>query len=170
MEKIIKAVDETISDLQHVFNAFEASQINVIPFEGSWTAGQLAMHMVLSNGGFAEVINGQVDETSRPVDKNVEQIKNIFLDFSLKMNAPEMICPQQKDYNQQKLFNQLEGIKETLTRAADQLDLSKTCKSFELPSLGFLTRLEALYFVIYHTKRHTHQLKNILERVNSSAN
>jgi uncharacterized damage-inducible protein DinB len=170
MEKVLKDVDETISDLQDVFNAFEASQINIVPFEGSWTAGQLAMHMVLSNGGFAEVINGQVDETSRPVDKNIEQIKSILLDSNVKMNSPEMIYPKLKDYDQDKLLNQLEGIKKALVKAADQLDLTKTCVAFELPSLGFLTRLEAFYFVIYHTRRHTNQLKNILEQVKSSAN
>jgi len=167
MESVIKEADQTLTNLHNVFSAFKENQINKVPFKGSWSAGQLAMHMILSNGGFAEIINGSIDETSRPADKMVERIKQDFLNFDVKMDAPEDICPALKDYDQTRLLSKLEVIKKNITDAADQLDLTKTCKAFELPGYGYLTRLEAIYFIIYHTKRHTHQLKNILMHVNA---
>jgi hypothetical protein len=58
-------------------------------------------------------------------------------------------------------MNSLEEIKATIDHAIQTLELSRTCLAFEIPVYGFLTRTEAIYFVIYHTQRHIQQLKNI---------
>jgi hypothetical protein len=47
-----------------------------------------------------------------------------------------------------------------------ELDLSKTCQGFQLPGSAAFTRAEWIWFAIYHTQRHTRQLKNILEVIN----
>ena len=41
------------------------------------------------------------------------------------------------------------------------LDLSATCLDFEMPGIGALTRLEWLWFYVWHTQRHLRQVKNI---------
>ena len=81
------------------------------------------------------------------------------------MNSPDFIRPEKKNYDKDGLLAALSGIKADITTSAATLDLSQTCLSFELPVLGFLTRLEAVTFVICHTRRHTHQLKNIYSKL-----
>jgi hypothetical protein len=168
MEKIIREADETLSALEYEFSRFDSPQINEVPFEGSWTAGQLAEHLVLSNSGFLEVINGPVAETDKPADLMVKEIRKDFLNFNVNYNSPKEIYPEDRTYNQPELLKSLKQIREGISDAITGLDLTKTCTAYELPGYGFLTRLEAIYFVIYHTQRHVHQLKNIYNELDSN--
>jgi hypothetical protein len=121
--------------------------------------------MVLADGGFAEMISGPVIETQRKVDEMISKIKSIFLNFDSKLSSPDFVIPQLIDYEKEELIDSLTKIKISINKSLETLDLTKTCTAFELPVLGFLTRLEATYFVIYHTQRHVHQLKRIHQKV-----
>lgn len=168
MEKVFKEAEGTLSALENLFSNFSAKQVNEVPFAGSWTAGQLANHLIIANGGFVEVINGPTTETSKPADIMVESIKNDFLNFNIKFDSPEFIYPENRDYNQEELLIKLKQIRNHVAEVITKLDLTKTCTAFELPVYGFLTRLEAIYFIIYHTQRHTQQLKNIYSRLDTA--
>nr|WP_199157948.1 DinB family protein [Pedobacter sp. ASV2] len=165
MEKVSKEVNEALTALQTLFSNFNDHQFNVIPFDGSWTAGQIAKHMVLVNGGFMDMINGPVAETSRPADQIVPQIKADFENFNIRMEAPDIIVPPFKDYDKQRLMEKLDQIRQGIIQAVDKLDLTKTTTAWELPGYGYLTRLEAAYFVAYHAKRHNRQLTNIYNKL-----
>ena len=158
-------LDNTLTELIQLFSSIEQEQVNIIPFEGSWTAAQLAQHTIMSNSGFAEMINGPVKETQRKPDELVEKIKSDFLDFTIKMKSPDFVKPPMAYYKKEDLLNSLKNIKENIHHAIETTDLTKTCVTFELPGLGFLTRLEAAHFVLYHTQRHIHQLKNIFRKL-----
>ncbi|TCD26191.1 DinB family protein [Pedobacter psychrodurus] len=168
MEKIIKEANETLSALENTLSKFNTAHVNAVPFKGSWTAGQLAEHMILSNSGFLQVINGPVTETDKPADLMVKEIRKDFLNFNVKYDSPKEIYPEDRTYNQPELLKSLKEIREGISNAVTGLDLTKTCTAYELPGYGFLTRLEAIYFVIYHTQRHVHQLKNIYNELDSN--
>ncbi|QPH39531.1 DinB family protein [Pedobacter endophyticus] len=161
MEKINREMGQSLLALENLLTKVDPTDINKIPFEGSWTAGELVQHLILSNGGFVEVVNGSATETSRPADMKISEIRDIFLNFGVKFDSPEFICPEKKDYDKLLQLNELRRIRAELGKAIQTLDLTKTCNSFELPGMGYLTRMEAMYFVLYHTQRHTRQLENI---------
>jgi hypothetical protein len=121
--------------------------------------------MVMSNSGFADLLKGPVKDTERAPDAAVEGIKSAFLNFDIKMQTPDFMRPEKKNYDKDGLLEALSGIKADIITSAATLDLSKTCLSFELPVLGYVTRLEAVSFVICHTQRHIHQLKNIYTKL-----
>ena len=160
-QQLQKEVSKTLANLIEVLSSIDEKKINVIPFQDSWTAGELAQHMIMSNSGFDELMNGPVKETERNPDELIERIKTAFLDFSHKMQSPDFVVPPKRDYNKHDLLHSLEHIRQRLGKTLEESDLAKTCVAFEIPVLGYLTRLEAAHFVLYHTKRHTHQLKNI---------
>lgn len=168
MEKVINEAEGTLSALENLFSNFNAKQVNEVPFADSWTAGQLANHLIMANGGFVEVINGPTTETSKPADIMVERIKGDFLNFNIKFDSPEFIYPENKDYDRAELLAKLKQIRSNVSDVLTKLDLTKTCTAFELPVYGFLTRLEAIYFIIYHTQRHTQQLKNIYSKLDKA--
>ena len=156
-----KEVSKSLTGLIEVLSLIDEKKINVIPFEGSWTAGQVAQHMIMSNSGFDELMNGPVKETERNPDQMIEGIKTAFLDFSHKMQSPDFVLPPKMDYNKHDLLQSLKNIRQRLVNTLEGSDLTKTCVGFQVPVLGYLTRLEAAHFVLYHTKRHIHQLKKI---------
>ena len=169
-QQLQKEVSNALADLVQIFSSIDEKEINIVPFEGSWTAGQLAQHIIMSNSGFDELMNGPVKDTERKSDEFIEGIRTAFLDFSHKMQSPDFVLPPKIDYKKHELLQSLNNIRDRLDRTLEGLDLTKTCTGFKIPVLGYLTRLEAAHFVLYHTKRHTHQLKNIAGKLASVNN
>ena len=44
-KETLRDFENTNVELLQLFSSFNQEQINVVPFEGSWTAGQLAEHL-----------------------------------------------------------------------------------------------------------------------------
>ena len=100
----------------------------------------------------------------REPDEMIDKIKADFLNFEKEMKSPDFIVPEDEVYNKKELIDSLEKIKTEISKTAQNSDLTKICLSFEFPVLGHLTGLETLSFVIYHTQRHVHQLKKIINK------
>jgi DinB superfamily len=164
---LITSIKQTMEELQKVFSSFSQQQIDKIPFAGSWTAGQVAEHINKSIGNLPEFFNSNTVPTSdRPFDANVSTLQHIFLDFSTKMQSPEFILPQANHHDKEAMLESFSILKEQMINAAETLDTTLTCKNFEMPGIGFLTRFEWLHFFVVHTQRHTYQLKNIYAILN----
>jgi len=160
MGTILLDTDQTFTELIKTVLLFDEDQLNAIPFEGSWTAGQIVQHLILANSGFMEVMQGPVKEPEREPDQLAGKIRKDFLNFEVKMESPEFILPLAISYSKSRQLGTLENIKSKLQHLISTMELDRVCLTFELPGYGFLTRFEAVYFVNYHTQRHTHQLKN----------
>jgi len=158
---IFTEIDNVLADMIKTLSLFSEDEINTIPFEGSWTPGQVAQHIIMSDSGFANLLNGPVKDTDRQPDEHVEQLKAIFLNFDIKMKSPDFILPPAIDYKKEELLANLGEIKNQLSQFDQTNDMTKTCLGMELPTMGYLTRWEAATFIIVHTKRHVHQLGNI---------
>ncbi|MGY0037967.1 DinB family protein [Pedobacter sp. NJ-S-72] len=165
METILIDIEETFTNLIKTVSLFDEEQLNDIPFEGSWTAGQVVQHLIISNSGFIEVMQGPVKEAERKPDQLVAEIRKDFLNFDIKMESPEFVLPLPISYSKSRQLGTLENIKSSLLHLIETMELDKLCLTFELPGYGFLTRVEAVYFVNYHTQRHTHQLNNIYQHL-----
>ena len=154
---IAEAKDEFLIALDR----FDQGNINTAPFEGSWTGGQVGEHLLKSAGVVEAMYGRTAPTTGRPPDEKVPMLR-IFLDFSIKMKSPDFILPSDGFHARQALIDQLQKDWERLGVAVETLDLSETCLDFEMPNVGHLTRLEWVSFYVFHTKRHLHQLRNIL--------
>lgn len=170
MNTLQKDVDEALNELIQGLSSIDSQKINVVPFEGSWTAGQLAQHMIMANSGFVDTMNGPVEETKRRPDEFVENIRSIFLDFTTKLTSPDFIRPPKIAYEKNELLASLTNIRNRLFQTMETSDLTKTCVSFKVPVLGYLTRFESAHFVLYHTQRHIHQLKKISRKLETNSN
>jgi DinB superfamily len=165
---LITSIKQTMEELQKVFSSFTQQQIDKVPFEGSWTAGQVSEHIIKSIGNLPEFFNSNTVPTNeRPFDAHVATLQHIFLDFNTKMQSPEFILPQATHHDKEAMLESFSSLKEQMINAAETSDITLTCKNFEMPGIGFLTRFEWLNFFVVHTQRHTHQVKNIYTALNS---
>ncbi len=143
---------------------FTPDELNEVPFPGSWTAGQVGDHLYRSYA-VIRTLTGNVVPTTRPIDEKISMIRDIFLDFNIKMESPVGILPSTGFIDKDLL---LHGIKERTSRFKELIyneDLSLICTDYAIPEYGPFTRLEWLYFTIFHTKRHLNQLQEIKEKV-----
>lgn len=154
-------------ELQQVLSSFSPEQINTIPFEGSWTAGQVAEHVLKSVSGTLQNVQSEVSPTKRNPTEYAVLLNDTFLNFNLKFSSPDFILPTDGPKNKEALLGSLADAMARLEKAARTEDLSATCTAFEMPTMGPLTRIEWLTFANAHTLRHIHQLKNIKQAFNN---
>jgi hypothetical protein len=87
------------------------------------------------------------------------------LDFDSKLSSPAFIIPAEKNYDKDFIISRFLLIRAKIAEAAEKSDLTMTCMSFPFPGIGELTRFEILDFIDVHTRRHTYQLQNILDKI-----
>jgi hypothetical protein len=166
-KEIAPEIETVTNELVQVISSFTGEQINTVPFEGSWTPGQVVDHLMKSAERLTKNIYGATIGTERKPDEKIEIIASIFLNFSSKLNSPDFIIPEKMDHDKKKLIDRVITTMAKVAEGAKTLQLSETCLDFELPRLGKLTRLEWSYFILYHTQRHIRQLKNIYQKLNN---
>jgi len=166
-EQLKKDIKVTNDNLINAVSLFSEEEFNKTPMEGSWTGGQVADHIAISDSGTTKIMTAETAKTERDPEKNIEMLKDLMLNFDSKMKNPEFNTPSDGPHDKEKLIAQLKENEKAQLEVIESKDLTETCTSFPLPSLGVLTRIEWLYFNIYHKQRHTHQLnkiKNILDK------
>jgi len=167
-KEVLSHFDTTMQDLLASLVTFQQDAFNIKPSENRWSAAQVAEHLLKSYQTVSDTLKGPHADTDRYYNENTEQIKNIFLDFDNKLQSPEFIIPEEMLYDQAALLNLLRNTLSDIRSAFLKTDITKTCTFFTLPVLGHLTCLEWMYFIIYHTQRHIHQIKNIKESLRTA--
>jgi hypothetical protein len=163
--ELLQEFDEVGDQLLQLLSPLEEEQLNQVPFHGSWTAGQVGDHLYKSYE-ILHILHGHVEECNRPADQKLPPLKKAFEDFSIKMNAPEEVLPREEYLKKEDLLAALRKSLDQQREALLTTDLTKLCLEFAIPGNGHFTRLEWLGFNVIHTRRHLHQLKNIIEIVN----
>lgn len=73
-------IENVYHNLNEALSQFTEKELNTIPFEGSWTAGQVAEHITKSNQGILlQLLNGKAKLTNRPYDEQVEVVQGTFV-------------------------------------------------------------------------------------------
>ena len=159
-ENTFNEFHETTSQLLSLLNSLSEEQLNIQPKEG-WSAGQFGGHL-LKSYAFIETVKGKTKKTERPIDQKLERIKILFSDTSIKMDAPKAILPSKERTVKKDLIKGLEDRIEQIKKVIQTKDLALTCIDFSIAEYGEFTRYEWIWFNIYHTKRHIHQLENMI--------
>ena len=145
-----------------IVSGLNQEEINTVPFLGSWTAAQVTEHLCKSDNAMIKALNGPVYPTNRPPDAGVNSLRDTFLDFSTKLPSPDFIIPSATTHEKDSLMEAFTTGREQIGNAIKSLDLTTSC---QMPIFGEPTRLELIYFVIFHTQRHTNQVKRISEKL-----
>ena len=158
--KIKEDLDVTFDELFSTIDKFDQDRFNKAPSVGGWNAGEVCEHLVKSN--VTSLLYGNLEETDREKDEKVPELEQIFMDFSAKYPNPEFNTPEKSQHDINEMKEALKKIHEDAVKAADERDLTKICTDMELPGSGQMTGFEWLYFMLFHYKRHTNQINNIL--------
>lgn len=159
---LLNGIDRASTDLINIIDSLSDEQLNKIPFEGSWTAGQLGDH-VYKFYSVGQVLNGTAKDTERDPREKIPMLKETFLNFELKMKSPDFIVPVETFINGEDLVNSLKQKAEEVKNLVQTKDLTKTFVDFSVPGEVPFTGFEWLYFILFHTQRHLDQLKNIVK-------
>lgn len=160
-ETLQKNIIETFRELKETVILFSQEEINLVTYKGSWTAGQVVQHIIIACSGYPELFAGHKEQTNRKPDENIKELETVFLNFDVKMDAPDFLKPKIIDYNKNSLSLSLLKIESDLLNAADKYNLTLTCLDFQLPNSGKFTIYEWISFALIHIQRHIKQLNDI---------
>jgi hypothetical protein len=153
-DALTKAFDEFISS----FSSFGDAEVNHIPFAGSWTPAQVALHIILATDG---VPDSNTSPADRAFDAFLPMIRPWWEDLNQKFKSPEPLRPDDQPRTRASLITELNRVREKDIGIIEKKDLASICLDFALPTIGYLTRYEWLWFIQMHLKRHTFQLENM---------
>jgi DinB superfamily len=163
------SLESTVNELMQVIASIKPTDFNRSPQPGSWTPAQHLEHLRLSLQGAVSTLSGPTKVTLRSPDQYADVIKGIFLDFDAKYPAAATLIPDDKDYDKGTLADELSSVSEKLKEIVRNQDLTGTCLAPEFTGIGLLTRLEWATVAVYHTYRHVHKLKAIVQGFTASA-
>ena len=163
VKELFAAINKVATELMALLLPLSEEQINVTPFTDSWTAAQLATHVTKSNNGMAQALEMQGKPAERKPDERVKELKDTFLNYELKMKSPPFIVPEPGPYNKDAV---IEALKKSNAVVKENMEKADPNEIINLPAaFGEITKLELFHFVLYHTQRHVHQLKNIIKHL-----
>ena len=149
--------DTTVEYLQ-LLSAFSEEQFNIVPFEGSWTVGQVTDHVNKSNAALLHSLNSTGEKAERDILQKVDGLRTSLLNFEKKFTSPQFILPGDGLHSKEEAMLAFESLMNQLRRSGNTVDLSNLIRH---PILGAITKIEMLHFVVFHTRRHIYQLTNI---------
>ena len=129
----------------------------------AWCIMDCAEHMLICEQGVARALQGAAEPvTDRAPNSKVPDISHSFMDFDKRlrvMGEPDTLeGGYQSTADFSKAFRQnRESVKATLQKEP----VDWLCKDMEHPIFGFMTRIEWVYYLIYHTERHLQQINRI---------
>lgn len=158
-KELFASLDETWNELAELIASTNGDSINAVPYKDSWTPAQLATHVTKSNKAIAQGMEMEGKPAERDPKEGEPNLKKMFLDFEAKYQSPEFIIPEKKMYDKDDV---VKSLKQSIDSLKDKRNKVNLVEIIALPIFGEITKLELLYFVLYHTQRHIHQLKKML--------
>lgn len=140
-------------------STFDEKELNRVPYSGSWTPAQVAVHILIATDGLPD---GNTSPAHRPYDASLPKITPWWEDFNHKFTAPLPLQPGDEPRTKAVLLDELARVRKKDMAIVDKEDLSAVCLDFELPTVGYLTRFEWLWFIEIHLRRHKYQLEKMM--------
>lgn len=138
---------------------------NEMPRGNSWTIGMVAQHLIKVETSTVRLFAGMAEPTERNPESKINTIKSRLLDHNTKMRAFGPIIPDENLKDKQALIEKLQDLRQRMMSCIEIEDLTETVTGFEHPLFGFLTRVEWIYFNIYHAERHVRQINEISKKL-----
>ncbi|WP_194776251.1 DinB family protein [Pararhodonellum marinum] len=137
-------------------------KLNTIPFEGSWTAAQVIQHIGKANDCRFLFATGK--QADRDIGEQIPNLERQFLNFEIKMTSPDFLVPENRLFSKQET---LALIQHAFHALAENLPKSDLTPMLKMP-FGLITKWELANFIVFHSKRHLHQLGRIYEVLKSN--
>lgn len=122
-------------------------------------------HLIKIETGTLRLLSKNLKSPDRNPIEKITFIRERLMDFETGMKAYGPILPNDKPKDKDKALGKLQDTRQRLGGLIKIHDLTEKVTVFDHPLFGTLTRIEWLYFIIYHGRRHVRQILNIKHRV-----
>lgn len=160
-KELANEITNAFDTFKDLVGAFTNEHFNQIPFEGSWTPAQVASHIIMATDGIPD---DHTEPSTRDYKQQVGPITAMWTNYSVRMQSPDFLVPNNPLTNKLQAIKEINRIKEKLAAMIPEKDLTAICPDFPIPPFGAMSRYEWFVFVALHVQRHAHQLREMHKR------
>ena len=158
-------IANTYRDLSGQYTAIlepmDENELNRVPYTGSWTAAQVIQHIGKANhSGF---LSAPGEKAIRDIGELIPMLEREFLNFDIKMSSPDFLVPANREYSKQETLDLIQTVFQSLAENLQDSDLTLILDT----PIGRVTKWELVNFIVFHSKRHLHQLEKIQKALKS---
>lgn len=146
--KLVSVIETTPEDLYNKESA-------------GWNAAQIIEHIIMATNGFKDFLTEITEISDDQYDLNIEAIRELMLNTTVKLKSPDFLIPAIKDYDKSIHLLSLSNLQAEINDCITTLDFDKRCLTAEMPAFGYRSIYEWLNFSIFHILRHTYQLETL---------
>jgi hypothetical protein len=158
---IINDINQSTEDLIDVLSNFPLDKFNEKIGPDTWSAGDIAEHLIILENLVNQIIKGKTKPADRNPEQKIELIKSTFLNFDKKLCAGKPIAPTNRFKDKVDIIKKIKDCRQNLIETMKNCDPTLMCLDFAHQIFGELSRIEWVYYNIYHSERHFIQIKNI---------
>ncbi len=164
MEDLLRAFRANTKEFIELIKSIPDEYLNSKPDEETWSPAENVEHIIRSEFGTVRLFNGETDEDSdRNSERLIQKMETIFLNRDRKVKASGVVLPTNDEKDKDELIDKFKSSREKVTELIKSQDLDEVCKKYKHPVFGFLTRREWIHFNMVHAKRHSLQIKEVLQ-------
>jgi uncharacterized damage-inducible protein DinB len=162
-ETLLAQLEQSTERLLNTLSQFTPETFNQQRSEGEWSPSQIAEHLLKVDVTTNKALKSETVATNRPPDQKIALIRGAMED-NTKRVSPERVHPSGEHWKPDAIMEQLKKQRKIMREAIASSDMTEACTSFKHPALGTLTKLEWVWFNIYHAERHIRQMVRFLEK------
>jgi uncharacterized damage-inducible protein DinB len=161
-ESLLQSLQQSTDQLLAKIGTIPETIFNKKPAKDTWSIGQVFEHIWLVESAVNRVMLLDTQPAiERDPAQQIDFIKDAFQNFETKFQAFGPIIPSDQHKKQSLLVEKLKKSRKTLFEIINEKDLSEICLAFKHGLFGELSRGEWVYFNIYHSARHLHQVDRL---------
>lgn len=158
---LLNGIEQVNTDLLHLLRSATDEALHFKVAARSWCIAQIAEHVLLSTNSVLKAITLKGNKAQRNSAEKIKELKQIFLDFTKKYDAPAFIQPTKDIYTKAVLVNELETTFAALQQVLYNIEFDEL---IDHPAFGNISKLEIAHFVWFHTQRHLRQMNERLQQ------
>lgn len=163
---VISEMQEAGKEMDALLDQVDEKFINLKPNGSGWSPAQVIEHVTRSNRAMSGALDMQGALADRDPGQRREELRSMFLNFEIKFTSPAFIEPEDKVYDKAALQS---AFRQSVHHLLEKAAAAGYATMINLPGFGQITKLELLYFVGYHTRRHNHQLQKLAGAVKTNS-
>jgi hypothetical protein len=160
--RIISELDSSTKSITDKVTGLSNEKFNFRKEKGAWSIGDCLEHLVITEQSAKNILLGPVKYYNRDYDAKLSVVKKAFGDDTKKFAASILLLPSESSKIPEKMINDYIANREDIKKVVEKEDLTVLCDAFRHKLFGHFTRLEWIYFVIYHSERHARQIERII--------
>jgi len=162
--EIIKSDLKTNTDeLLGFLDTLNDKQIASKPVSGGWSIKECFEHLYIIESRIAMLFQGDIRENNRDPEHKISLIRESFANMERKYQAPDSILPRGAIDDMAVAKSEFSQNRDSLIEKENQTNWTDACMGFRHWGFGILTKIEWVYFCIYHAERHFRQMQNVLK-------